>query len=327
LRAHVLSDVFTRIIKSIFSATNELTFLQPLTVESAILDALKENYKHLPLKLYNRRFDLFCDRLRSIAMHFEPILYLEPGNLHINSWEALARDTTSLSAPEDLFNAAKLWGKKFTTELDICFVQKALIGYREALIEAKAQRPYEIQDISVNVYPETLMRSSYKTAVRNALKESKIAANKLYLEISEKTSIPEEVKSIEEFKEKLTNDFIRELKIGGFAIDDFGVGHASVSRLARLEPEYVKIDRDVLEHEYTETIIGFVLQIATQGSLRHPKVMVEGFEGLGHVNLRKLYDLGVRYIQGYLIGKAGPNLYRLEKETAQYLENLLNKQD
>jgi uncharacterized caspase-like protein/EAL domain-containing protein (putative c-di-GMP-specific phosphodiesterase class I) len=319
----ILGDVLPRVLQSIFYSTRELTQINIINIESAILDTLRKAYGYVPSKIYERKFELFTERLKTTIIHFEPILYLEPGNLYIASWEALARDPDSISAPGDLFDSAELWGRKFITELDIILLSKAVISYKEALVQARVQRPYEIQDISVNVYPETLLRSSYFRAVQEVLKESRLASNKLFLEISEKSPIPDEVNSIQEFKDRLTNDYIRNLKIGGFAIDDFGVGHASVSRLARLEPEYVKVDRDVLLHGYTETTLKFVLDLATQGRLRFPKVMIEGFDGTSPITLRELYNLGIRYVQGYQIGKSGPKLYRLEKDTAQFLTNLL----
>lgn len=36
------------------------------------------------------------------------------------------------------------------------------------------------------------------------------------------------------------------------------------------------------------------------------------------------FELGIRYIQGYIVGQAGSDLYRLKKEAVQDFENLLN---
>ncbi|MCL1492620.1 MAG: hypothetical protein M1G31_17940 [Pseudanabaena sp. Salubria-1] len=56
---------------------------------------------------------------------------------------------------------AELWGRRFTTQLDVDLLKLAAKSYRQASIKAKRGRPDEINPLSVNVYPETLMRKIY----------------------------------------------------------------------------------------------------------------------------------------------------------------------
>ena len=323
--SYLLGDVYSRILHTVYTATRGMTTVQPANIESAILDSLKRSYGYVPLEIYNRRYELFIQRLREMVVFFEPILFVEPGNLYICGWEALARDSASMQAPTDLFGAAELWGRRFVTELDMYFLREATVKHREALREAKMQRPYESQELSINVYPESLMRTAYYNAVSEAIKESSILPHKLVLEISEKAPIPEEAGDIKQFKKRLEK-FVKELRIS-FGIDDFGVGYASVSRLTRLNPTHVKIDREVLHHRFSDIAIRFVLDISTHDRLHAPRVIIEGFDSAAQTTLEELYNLGIRYVQGYIVGRAGPKLYRLDKEVIQYLENLIRRND
>lgn len=323
--SYLLSDAYCTIISSFYVASQEL-YLQPPRVEATIIDNLKKNYGFVPFSLYEKRFNLFCDRLAKIIMYFEPILDLD--TFSISGWEALARDPDSLTAPVDLFYAAELWGCKFTVELDQVLLNLAADSYRQALIEAKQSRSHEILPLSVNVYPESLMRTAYFETVRKIVKQgtsNHITAKKLILEISEKADLPIEqdgVKlqsSLDTFKIRLSK-YVQELKIK-FGIDDFGVGYASVSRLAGLNPPYVKIDREILYHEPVNVIIQFVQQIvATTNPLNPASIIVEGLDENSPVTLNQLKKLGISYVQGHLIGKAEPTIYRLSQEKSEFLK-------
>lgn len=321
--SYLLGDVFSHILGTLYSATREMTSVDPLVIETSILDGIRRTYGYVPSSVYQRRFELLRKSLANTDIYFEPILHLEPNSLYICGWEALARDKITEVAPVNLFAAAELWGREFTIELDMFFIRRAMERYREALREAKMRRPNEVQDLSVNVYPASLMSRAYFKAVDEALKEYRLLPHKVILEISEKAPMPEDINNVNAFKSRL-EEYVKKLRIG-FAIDDFGVGYASVSRLIRLNPNYVKIDREVLHHEFSDATIRFVLDVVAQGRLLAQRVIIEGFDTDSKVTLSHLYELGVRFIQGYSIGKAGPKLYRLEKELYQYLEQLITR--
>jgi EAL domain-containing protein (putative c-di-GMP-specific phosphodiesterase class I) len=295
-------------------------------VEAAVIDDLKEDYKFLSLSLYNRRFELFCNRLKTMTVYFEPILELD--SLTISGWEALARDPENATAPYDLFHAAELGGVKFMIELDQHFLRVATEKYRDGRREIKQNRPHDILPLSVNVYPESLTRKAYFRTVQKIIQEDKlIPGNKLILEISEKISLPKydtdkgPKASWLGFKAELVK-YVRELEVR-FAIDDFGVEHASVSQLAGLKPPYIKIDREILFHESRDIIINFVHDLGASNTLSLSNVIVEGFDEEAPVSLRHLKDIGVKYIQGYIVNRAQPQIYRLPKEKSKQLRDLL----
>ena len=156
---------------------------------------------------------------------------------------------------------------------------------------------------------------------------------KLYLEISEKSVIPEIIPGdgIATKHTRTFRDILRKyvMEIGvGFAIDDFGIGHSSVARLADWTPSYVKVDREILKletaQETLEFIVGFVSRLIGQRVLRHSKIVVEGFdEEISRVlSLRDIKAAGVDHIQGYIIGMPTEQLIRLTQEQRDELSFL-----
>jgi EAL domain-containing protein (putative c-di-GMP-specific phosphodiesterase class I)/uncharacterized caspase-like protein len=322
-----LGDAYGRIVSSFYYHYPE-TIGSPDLLEASILDDLKSDYKFLSLALHTRRFTLFCSRLKKMTVYFEPILELD--SLTISGWEALARDPDTGAAPYDIFHAAELWGVKFMIELDQHFLRVATEKYRDGRQEIKQNRPHEVLPLSVNVYPESLTRQAYFATVQQVVQEDRlIPGRKLILEISEKISLPKHNGDAESglswrgFKAKL-KQYVKELNVK-FAIDDFGVEHASVSHLAGLQPSYVKIDREILFHSSRDIIIKFVHDLgAASDSLEQPIVIVEGFDEKSPVSLGHLRDIGVNYIQGHIVGKAEPQIYRLSKEKFEELRGLLD---
>lgn len=320
-----LGDAYGKVVSSFYMHYQKVVESTDL-VEAAIIDDLKRDYKFLSLALYNRRFELFCDRLKKMTVYFEPILELD--SLTISGWEALARDPQTSTTPYDLFLSAELWGVKFMIELDQYFLEEALEKYRQGRHAIKQNRTQDILPLSVNVYPESLTRKAYFNTVKRLVKEDcLIPGRKLILEISEKTSLPKyegdagPKASWMGFRDELVR-YVRELQVR-FAIDDFGVEHASVSQLAGLKPPYIKVDREILFHESRDIIINFVHDLGASNTLDPPNVILEGYDSESPVALGHLQDIGVNYIQGYVVNKAQPQIYRLSEEKTEELRKLL----
>jgi EAL domain-containing protein (putative c-di-GMP-specific phosphodiesterase class I) len=335
--SYLLNDAYGTIVSSFHKAAIKL-FHQPARVEAEILDTLKKNYGFIPIFLYERRFELFCERLNQITIYFEPILDLE--DVTISGWEALARDTSTLKAPVDLFYAAELWGRRFTTELDLRLLTKAVENYLKERIRIKQNRSNEILPLSVNVYPESLMRTIYFEEVSRIIggnrnrttseRNSLIPSRKLILEISEKAGLPEGSEGIlfnsplEGFKRRLSK-YVDELNVK-FGIDDFGVGYASVSRLAGLNPPYIKIDREILHYQPADIIIQFVRRLALETNPMNPaNIIVEGLDEHSPIKLHHLKKLNIGFVQGYIVGRAEPEIYRLSSEKREFLLQQLDE--
>jgi len=321
-------EMLGHMVHSIFRATNEFTTFQALKVESALYDDLKRSFSNVPYELYLERFSMFKECLHQIFFTFEPVVHIGKNEIEIDSWEALAREKDQTRAPIDLFQSAELWGPQFITELDVYCLRKAVNSYVEIW---QKERPNQKKDpLSVNVYPETLFRKAYRAELRRIIKEEGLLfGDKLVLEISEKRSLSDPyyqiMSSIDQAKyfEKKLKELAREFNIS-FAIDDFGVEHSSVSRMAHLELAHVKIDRDILLHPYPAKTLNYVRDLVGESHSHTVKVVIEGFdEDIQNISLAELANVGIDYIQGHLIRRAAPTLSPLSQEKIDLLYKLI----
>ncbi|MCJ8278967.1 MAG: EAL domain-containing protein, partial [Rivularia sp. ALOHA_DT_140] len=323
--SHLLENIYGRILSSFYQSSQKS--LEPTFVEAAIIDALKEDFGFVSESLYERRFALFCQRLQKMVVYFEPVICIDANEFFISGWEALARDTQSLTAPVDLFQAAELWGSRFKVELDKYFLRVAATSYKKAR-KSKQRRVSDVVPLSVNVYPESLVKSEYFETLGEILADNIISPRNLVLEISEKSNLPQFDNGVKLdnpltfFKNKLL-EYVHQFNIR-FAIDDFGVGYASVSRLAGLNPCHVKIDREILHHQSNDLIINFVHEIVKANNLFPPNVIIEGVDEETPISLYRLKELGVTYIQGYIVGKPKPEVYRLSQEKNEELMKMIS---
>lgn len=330
-----IDSAFFDIIYTILSLTRNMSIPQRAEqIEFGIYNHLKSKFGYVSDGMYGRQFYLFNQRLENTTMYFEPIIFLSPYAPSIFGWEALARDKETKKAPMDLFRTAELWGARFTLQLDIHFLQMATELYVIDYSDSKSMRTMRkdrISPLTVNVYPDSLIRSNYYSALKKIEKKKNMPLNKLYLEISEKTPLPliidnteRNLHPIESFREHLFK--YNDLSVR-FSIDDFGVGYASSSRLSRIGPACIKIDRDALLDIYGNFTLEYVIKLARR-MLGDITVIVEGHDEESKMSLRKLYELGVRYVQSTRYGSTTPQPNnRLPLEMVNYIRKELEGVD
>lgn len=317
-------DSFGTVLSATISAHRKVLGHSSEAIESAILDDLKRSYGFIPTSMYRRRQDLFRTRLAATTVYFQPVVYIHQHNIGIDSWEALARNREDGSSPTDLFVAAELWGQQFMGELDRHYLREGTEIFRTAHQVSPA---VSAPELSVNVYPQSLMDTEYYNAMREIIDGGVVDPERLVLEISEKVSLSDlssngsEEADLTTFRNRLER-FVSDFQIG-FAIDDFGVRQASVSNLARLHPDLVKIDRDVLLHAFGKPVIRFVVDLTRAGKLRSTKVVVEGFDSDSTISLADIYNSGVRHVQGFRLGEPAPQPYQLSDGKAHEIRRLL----
>lgn len=326
-----LEDVIGTLLGCIYEFSG--SFGQLKTKENfrdRMYDALKHKYQYVSDNAYEARFENFRKTLKdNVQVYFEPILFFDrrEENVTIFGWEALARDPKIGKAPFHLFKVAETWGVRFQTELDLYILENALEAYKNAAEKAKTLRYDEKKWLSVNVYPSSVLRSKYNDLLNELLHNRKlVSGKKLILEISEKTLLPaiisDDKKGINSFK-AVARKYRRDYDIS-FAVDDFGVGNAAVSRLEDVDPTYVKIDRDILhfEKKLGASIIEYLVGLKFDFNYL---TIVEGFDEYSNFSLRELVvDLGVEYIQGHHFGIATPEIKaRLDKEQYQKIFEML----
>ena len=300
-------------------------------VRDRMYDALKRQYHYVSDIAYKIRFENFRKSLNkhNIQVFFEPIIFFDrrEENITIFGWEALARDPKTGYAPACLFKTVEMWGVRFQTELDLYILENAINTYKGATEGERKLRYDQKKFLSINVYPSSILRSKYDNLLNDLLHKKKlISGKKLILEISEKTLLPavisDENKGLDSFK-AIARKYRKNYDVN-FAVDDFGVGNASVSRLEHIDPTYVKVDRDILhfEKKLGASIIEYLVGLKFDFNY---STIVEGFDEHSNFSLRELVvDLGVEYIQGHHFGIATPDIKaRLDKEQCQKIFEML----
>jgi EAL domain-containing protein (putative c-di-GMP-specific phosphodiesterase class I) len=226
------------------------------------------------------------------VLHYQPKINLESGKL--TSAEALIRwndPRTGLVPPYKFIPVLEETG--LINEVGRWALHKAVSEYlRWRAAGLPAVR------IAVNVSPLQLRNPGFITEIGKVLALDPQAASGLELEITESLIMADVKHSIE------TLQAIRAMGVT-IAIDDFGTGFSSLSYLAKLPVDTLKIDRSFVI-EMTAGPEGLAL-VSTIINLAHSlklKVVAEGVETDEQSRLLRL--LNCDEMQGYLFSKPVP---------------------
>lgn len=149
--------------------------------------------------------------------------------------------------------------------------------------------------ISVNVSGIQLKHRDIYNWVIAALNKTGLPPTALMLEITESTLIT----ASEEIIQQL--ETCRKAGIS-IAIDDFGTGFSSLSTLADLPIDVIKIDRlFITQANENPKYLKILNSISELGHQLGLKIVAEGVEQLEQFELVK--DLGIRCVQGYLVSR------------------------
>ncbi len=232
-------------------------------------------------------------RQQRLEMHAQPIVDPDapPG---MRSYEILARlrdrDGTMIRPPEFLPLAVQA---QLTVELDRGVIQK-VFGWLAAHPEALAQT----HKCSINLSGLTMSEGTIAAYVREQRALNGIPARKVVFEITESEAIRDPAAAARLVEELRQEGF-------GIALDDFGTGLATFEYLKRFPIDYLKIDgsfiRNLIGNPIDEEIVLSTLRVAGHLKVRTVAEHVHSVE-----IYERLQALGVRYIQGELIGAAMP---------------------
>ena len=212
-----------------------------------------------------------------LSMVFQPII--DVVNAEVMAVEALARfDVTPYRSPDVWFNEAHENG--FGVELE-----------RMAVTRALAELPMlpESVALSINAGPETIMAPGFHEAVLG------VPAHRVIVEVTEHNAIddyPGLVGSLRSLRQKGTR----------ISIDDTGSGYSSLAHILKLAPDLIKLDRDLVSgidvdpvrRALAAALVSFAAETGAQ-------LVAEGVET--EDELVVLRQLGVRYAQGYYLGR------------------------
>lgn len=148
--------------------------------------------------------------------------------------------------------------------------------------------------ISVNVSPYQLRNAKFEEQVKAILVSTGIAPQQLMLEIVE-SSVLEPDKSIVTMLQNLQNIGV------GVAIDDFGMGHASLRYLREFPVNEIKIDRSLTEmtaNDVNEHIVRSIVDLSRSIGF---STVVEGVERKDQ--MQHFLSLGCSTFQGYYFSR------------------------
>jgi EAL domain-containing protein (putative c-di-GMP-specific phosphodiesterase class I) len=152
--------------------------------------------------------------------------------------------------------------------------------------------------ISVNVSPRQLRRLDFLPRVRQHLRESGADPERITIELTESAMLQDHADA---------EPILHELHDLGLrlALDDFGSGYSSLSRLREMPMDTLKIDRaflrEVPENPEAAAIVTAILSLARAlGRF----VVAEGVET--EAQRRFLVDQACPLVQGFLLGRPMP---------------------
>ncbi|SDD51855.1 diguanylate cyclase/phosphodiesterase [Cupriavidus sp. YR651] len=235
-------------------------------------------------------------RLPPLHAVFQPIVTL--ANSEVLGYEALIRGPvgSAYASPDALFRLAEATNGTVALELEAA--RTALAAWSTLDLPGK---------LFLNFSPQTLRRllagrgqamAALLGADGMSSAASAIAPARVVIEVTEQTAIGDPA------------SFGRAMTVLGemglqYALDDFGTGHANLDMLADLSPQFVKIDKSLVQGIGSSSrrleILRAVLRMMSAFGGR---LIAEGIEDAE--SLAVVRDLGVAAGQGYFLGRPVP---------------------
>lgn len=248
-----------------------------LEIEKYINEGLEHDYFFI---VYQPQYMLDGKKLRG----FESLLRLKtPGGEFIS--------------PAEFIPVAE---KKDTIiKIDDYVLQRVMREFKDIVLNS----PNDIT-ISVNVSAKDIGNLYFPSKIRKYLEQTGFPAKNLEIEITEYCL----VRSME-----ITIDNIKLLRDMGIqiALDDFGTGYTSLSYLAKMPINLLKVDKSLVDDiETNDKSRDFVNAVVSMGHLMGCEVIAEGTETENQLSILK--DQKCDFVQGYVWGK--PLDYEIAKE-------------
>lgn len=161
----------------------------------------------------------------------------------------------------------------------------------EAAMSWQSQR--DPISISVNVSPVQLETDRFVLETAECLGRSGLAAEVLTLEITESHPVVQ----IIDVTTRLST--VREMGVL-VSLDDYGVGHASSTQLARLPVDEVKLDRSLLDGNNLDAS-DIIVAVVAEARRRGLRVVAEGVET--PEQLEFIRSVGCERAQGFLLSR------------------------
>ncbi|WCL48489.1 EAL domain-containing protein [Leptospira sp. GIMC2001] len=171
------------------------------------------------------------------------------------------------------------------------FDQSCRIKAIELASKLKMKSMLNINFLPNAVYkPETCI-----AATLEASEQFNFPVNQIIFEVTEAEEVVDQKHLLGIFNSYKKQGFLT-------AIDDFGAGYSGLNLLAKFQPDFLKIDMELvrdIDTTHSKTLI--VESIVNLSDKLGIKVVAEGIETTGEY--KRLMELGIRYYQGYLFSK------------------------
>ena len=155
----------------------------------------------------------------------------------------------------------------------------------------------------MNTLPATIRDPEFRgRALIDFLDKAQVSPDRIVLEITEKLVI----ENYHLFREAMA--YFTDLGMS-FAVDDVGAGYSGLESIARLKPQFLKIDTGLVRDVHSSLVNReMVKAIIAMGEGIGSTVIAEGIQTDDEANA--LQKMGIDWGQGYLLARpdAGPGL-------------------
>lgn len=226
-----------------------------------------------------------------LTLAWQPILAINESNGSLYA-EALLRikdDNGKLASAGFLIEACERGG--YTAFLDNWVLSRSL-----DFLAQHAKQLNKLSVLSINVSPGSLNDETFLQDTLALIQAHQQHASKLCLEITEVGSVIN-LQAVQSFIEQVRGMGVR------IALDDFGAGYSNFRYAMDLHADVIKIDGSIVKnichstesHAVITAIVGLAHDLGC-------KCVAEWVEDLH--TLREVKELGVDYVQGYLVSPA-----------------------
>lgn len=180
-----------------------------------------------------------------------------------------------------------------------CFCRNlSLVRYHKKLLNYNTTKDFTL---FINIHPNVLLDKNYHSGETRALLEKlNISPEQVVFELTERSAVGD----FEEFARVLSHYRSQGYRI---AVDDVGSGYNSLKTLIYLKPEFIKLDRSLIQnidqHKAQQQLLTVILNYAIESGT---KVIAEGIETRAEYEF--IQSVGVHYAQGYAIGRPHEDL-------------------
>ncbi|ALO36163.1 hypothetical protein CMT41_16570 [Colwellia sp. MT41] len=227
-----------------------------------------------------------------LCLHYQPIVALDSGK--IKSYEALLRWPDSDN------------GFRNTEEFIEVAEESSLIlkigdwVFKQACLQLEIWSEQGINDrhIAINTSANQFNSDDFTELILKYVRKSPFLAQKLTFELTERKPLAISSKTVKRLL------VLSELGFK-FSVDDFGIGHSSISYLRAFPMDSIKIDKSIIQNILTSNEdLALCTAIIALGKALSLDVIAEGVETEEIANL--LNSLACPYAQGYLYAKPMP---------------------